>query len=123
MASCHVRIGLPLGGCVAEVAPSIDDLLRRTAADPQLQPAASDRVRRARILGHVERVFITHIDDRCADLDFLCTRADGCEERKWGAELAREVMHAEVGAVGAQFFGRYSEIDRLEQRIACGPYA
>ena len=66
---------------------------------PELQPAAGDDVRGAGILGHVHRVFVAHVDDGCPDLDLLRARADGGEERERRAELAREMVHAEVRAV------------------------
>ena len=65
----HVGVGLALGGLVAEVAEAVDHLLRRAAADAQLQPAAGDEVGRAGVLGHVERVLVAHVDDGGADLD------------------------------------------------------
>ena len=51
VAAGHVAVGLSLGGCVAEVAPAVDHLLGRAAADPELQPSARNEVRRARIFG------------------------------------------------------------------------
>ncbi len=71
----------------------------------------------ARVLGHVERVLVAHVDDGRADLDAAGLRADGGQQRKGRGELAGEVMHAEIGAVRAQFFGRDGEIDGLQQRV------
>ena len=118
----HVGIALALRGRVAEVAPAVDHLLRRAAADPQLQPAAGDEVRRAGVLGHVQRVLVAHVDDGRADLDCARPRADRRKQRKRRAELAREMVHAEVRAVGAQFLGGDGELDRLEQRVGRGAY-
>jgi hypothetical protein len=41
----------------------------------------------------------------------------GSAEREGRAELAGEVVHAEVGAVGAQLLGGHGQLDRLEQRV------
>ncbi len=87
---------------VAEVAPAVDDLLGRAAADAELQPPAGDEVGGAGVLGHVERVLVAHVDDAGADLDPAGPRADGRQQRERRGELAGEVVHAEVGAVGAR---------------------
>ena len=115
--SRHVGIGHPLGRGVTEVAPSVDHLLGRTAADAELQPTAGDDVGGAGVLDHVQRVLVAHIDDRGADLDPRGLRADGSEQREGGAELAGEVMHAEVSSVGAELLGSDGEVDRLQQRV------
>src|SRR5437773_1446794 len=50
----------------------------------------------------------------------LLNRARGAaprEERERRAELACEVVHAEIRAIGAQFFGGYRELDRLQKGI------
>ena len=117
MAARHVGVGLALGRDVAEVAPAVDDLLGRAAADAQLQPAAGDEVRGAGVLGHVQRVLVAHVDDGRADLDALGARANCGEQREGRGELAREVVDAEVGAVGAQLLGRHGQLDRLDQRV------
>jgi hypothetical protein len=104
---------------VAEVSPALDHLLRRAAADPELEAAAGYEVGRAGVLGHVERVLVAHVDDRRADLDPAGTRADRRQQRKRRAELPREMVHAEVRAVGAEFFGGYGQVDRLQQRVRC----
>ena len=44
-------------------------------------------------------------------------RADRGEQRERRAELAREVMHAEIRAVGAELLRRDRELDRLAQRV------
>ena len=43
------------------------------------------------------------------------------EQRKRRAELAREVMHSEIGPVRAEFFGGDGKLDRLQQRIGRSP--
>src|SRR3954471_12152966 len=105
MAPRHVRVALAGGRRVAEVAPAVDHLFGRAAADPELQTAARNDVRRAGVLGHVERILVTHVDHGRADLNPLRARSEGGKKRKGGAELAGEVMYAEVGAVGTEFFG------------------
>src|SRR5207249_3169209 len=62
-------------------------------------------------------VFVAHVDDGSTDLNLLRASADGGEEREWRAELACEVVHAEVRAVEAQRFGGYRQLDRLQTRI------
>ena len=71
MAPRHVGIGHPLRRGVAEVTKAIDHLLGRAAADAELQAAAGDEIGGACILRHVQRVLVTHVDDRRADLDPL----------------------------------------------------
>ena len=102
---------------VAEVAPAVDHLLGRAAADAELQAPAGDEVGGARVLRHVQRVLVAHVDDRGADLDALGLRAAGREQRERRAELAGEVMHAEIGPVRAELLGRDGELDRLQQRV------
>jgi hypothetical protein len=113
----HVGVGLAFGRLIAEVAPAVDDLLRRAAADPELQPSAGDQIRGARVLDHVERILVPHVDDRGADLDPARPRADRGQQRKRRAELAREMVHAEVGAVEAELLGGDRQIDRLQERV------
>ena len=117
MASCHVGVALAVGGRIAEVPPAVDHLLRRAPADPELQAATRDEVGRARVLRHVQRVLVAHVDHGRADLDRARACADGRQQRERRAELAREMMDAEVRAVRAQLLGGDSEFERLEQRI------
>ena len=70
---------------VAEIAPAVDHLLGRAAADAELQPAAGDQVGRAGVLDHIERVLVAHVDDRGADLD----AAASSRRPPPGAETAR----------------------------------
>ena len=105
VAARHVGIGHAFRRRVTEVAPAIDHLLGRTAADAELQASAGDEIGRAGILRHVHRVLVAHVDDRGADLDALGPGADRGEERKGRAELPGEMMHAEIGAVGAELLG------------------
>ena len=60
---------IALGRRVAEIATAVDHLLGRAAADAELQPPAGDQVGGARVLHHVERVLVAHVDDRGAELD------------------------------------------------------
>jgi len=94
-------------------------LLMRAAADAELQPAAAHHVGCARVLRHVERVFVPHVDDRGNDLDGLGPRAHRGEERERRAELAGVVMDAEERPVGAEFFRHDRKLHRLQQRIGC----
>ena len=67
---------------LAKVAPSIDYLLWRTAADSQLQAPASDEIRGASTLHHVMRVLIPHINHRSANFDASRFGADRGEQRE-----------------------------------------
>ena len=87
MAAGHVGIGLALGRREAEVAPAVDHLLGRATADAELKPTARDKVGRAGVFDHVERVLVAHVDDRGADLDAAGARADGGEQREGRGEL------------------------------------
>src|SRR5437764_11148375 len=102
MTPAHVRVGLAFLRRVAEVTPPFDDLLGRAPADPELEPAAADEIRRARILDHVERILVPHVDDGGADLDATRPGADGGEQGEGRTELLGEVMDAEVCAVRTQ---------------------
>ena len=113
----HVGVGHALRRYVTEVAKPVDHLLGRSTRDAELQAAASDEVGGAGILGHVERVLVAHVDDRGADLDALGPGAAGREQRERRAELAGEVMDAEIGAVSAELLGRNGELDRLQERV------
>jgi hypothetical protein len=48
---------------------AIDHLLGRAAADAELQAAAGDEIGSARVLRHVQRVLVAHVDDRRAEFD------------------------------------------------------
>ncbi len=78
----HVGVALALLRKVAEVAPTVDHLLRRAPADSQLQPAARNEVGRAGLLGHIERVLVAHVDDRRADFDTAGLRTHGGQQRE-----------------------------------------
>ena len=107
----------PSAGRIAEIAPAVDHLLGRAAADAELQPAAGDEIGRAGVLRHVERVLVAHVDDGRADLDAAGPRADGRQQRERRGELAGEMVDAEIGAVRAQLLGGDGEVDRLQQRV------
>jgi hypothetical protein len=51
------------------MAPAIDHLLGRAAAEAELETAAADQVGGAGILGHGERILVAHVDDGGAELD------------------------------------------------------
>ena len=70
-----------------------------------------------RMVGAPRFVPDAHVDDGRPDLDLLRARADGGEERERRAELACEVMDAEVRAIEAQLFGGCRQLDRLQQGI------
>jgi hypothetical protein len=117
MLSGHVGVALALFRRVAEVAPAIDHLLGRAAADAELETSTADQIGCACILGHIERVLIAHVDDGGADLDAGRLRADCSQQREGRGELAREVMDAEVGPVRAKLLGRHGKVDGLEEGV------
>jgi hypothetical protein len=121
MAAAHVGSALALGRLVAEVTKTVDHLLRRTAADAELQASAGNDVGGTRIFCHVERVFVAHVDDAGADLDVLGLCADGGQQRKRRGELAGIVVDTEIGAVGPQFLCRHGKVDRLHQHVRRRP--
>ena len=51
----------------------------------------------------------------------LVLRAAGREQRKRRAELAGEMMHPEIGPVGAELLGRDGKLDRLQQGVGRRP--
>src|SRR4051812_38220983 len=120
LTTAQVCVGSSLRRCVAEVTPAFDDLFRRAAADSELETAVADQIGRARVLHHVERILVPHVDDGRSDLDAARPRANGCEKREGGCKLLREVMHAKVGAVSAKLLCRDGQLDRLLQNIARG---
>ena len=69
------------------------------------------------VLSHVQRVFVSHVDDRRADLDPFGPGADSRKEREWRTQLPGEMMHAIVSPVGAQLLHRDRQVYRLEQGI------
>src|SRR5690348_3008237 len=89
--TAQVRIGPAFWRHVTEVTPAFDDLLRRAATDPELEPAIADHVGRARILDHIERILVAHVDDRRSDLDAARPGADGRKQREGRRELLGKV--------------------------------
>src|SRR3954470_24757557 len=87
MTAAHVRVTSSFRRRIAEVTPPFDDLFRRAAADPELEPAVADQVGRARVLDHVERILVPHVDDARSDLDAARPGADGGEKREGGRQL------------------------------------
>jgi hypothetical protein len=113
----HVSIRLAFLRLVAEVTPAVDHLLRRAAADPELEASAGNQVGRARVLGHVQRVLVAHVDDGGADLDPVGARTDGGQQREGRAKLPGEMVHAEIRSVGTKLLGGNRQVDRLQQGV------
>jgi hypothetical protein len=70
------------------VVDTCSHLLGRAPADPKLQASPRDEVGRGRLLDHVERVLVAHVDDRRANLDTAGLGAHG------RASNRPHVMHA-----------------------------
>ena len=82
VAPSHISVGHTLRRHVAEVVEAIDHLLGRTPTNAELQTTASDEIGGARILRHIHRILITHVDNRGADLDALGLGTAGREQRE-----------------------------------------
>jgi hypothetical protein len=113
----QISVGLSLRRDVAEVAEAVNHLLGRSAADAELETTTGNEVGGAGVLGHVERVLITHVDNGGTDLDPTRSSADRGQQRKRRGELAGEVMHPEVRPIGTDLLRRHGQLDRLQQRI------
>lgn len=86
MTTAHIGVGASLWWWrVAEVTPTFDDLLWRAAADSELEPAVADQIGRARVLDHVERILVAHVDDARSDLDAARPRTDRRKKGKGDA--------------------------------------
>src|SRR5262245_60828680 len=121
MTTAHFRVGSAFWRRVAEVTPPFDDLLWGAAAYPELEPTVADQIGRARVLDHVERILVPHVNHGRSNLDAARPGADGREKREGRRELLRKVMDAKVCAVRTKFLCRYSQLDRLLQNIVRGP--
>ena len=119
VAPAHLFIALALCRLMAKITPSIDHLFRRSATDAELQPPTGDEIGCARILHHIVRILVTHVDHGGADLDALGLCADGREQRERRCELAGEVVDTEVGSVRSQPLGLHGKIDGLQERVGC----
>jgi hypothetical protein len=93
----------------------------RTPAQAELQAPAGDQVGRRRLLGHVERVLVAHVDNGGPDLDPLGARPNRRQQRERGRQLRREVVHAHVRAVDPDLLGGLRQFDRLVERVGRGP--
>jgi hypothetical protein len=82
-----------------------------------LQATAGDEVGRAGVLGHVERVLVTHVDHGGANFDAAGLRAGRRQQGEWRGKLAGEMMDPEERAVRAELFGRDSEVDGLQEHV------
>ena len=56
-------VSLAFDRLIAEILPTIDHLLGRASTDAELQPAAGDQIGRTRVLSHVQRVLVAHVDE------------------------------------------------------------
>lgn len=82
-----------------------------------MQPTAGDQIGGSRVLGHVERVLVAHVDNRRADFDTAGPCTDGSQQGKGRSQLTREVMDPEIGPVRSKFFCRDGELYGLQQGI------
>jgi hypothetical protein len=122
MPTSHVGVGPSFRRRVAEMSPPFNDLFRRAAADAELKTAVADQVRRARVLDHIERVLVPHVDHAGSDLDTAGPGANRREQWKGGRELLGEVVHPKVRAVHAELLGGHGQLDRLLEDIPRGSH-
>ena len=106
---------------VAERLGAVPGRLGRATTNAELKPAARKQVCCRRLLGHIERVLVTHVDDARSDLDTARSGADGREKREGRRQLLGKVVNAKVRAVGTKFLRRDRKFNRLLQDIARGP--
>src|ERR1700751_2730310 len=71
------RVVLTISKTIAQVPPSADHLLGRTATYSQLQARTSDKIRSTSVLRHVVRILVPHVDDPSPNLNLTRPRTDG----------------------------------------------
>src|SRR4051812_20476957 len=96
---------------VAEVTPTFNHLLWRAAANTELEPPIANEVGRARVLDHVERIFVPHVDDARPDLDAARSGADGGKQWEGRRKLPGKVVHAKVCPIRTEFLRRHGKFD------------
>ena len=118
MASPHGCVVLTFGRAMAEVAPPLDHLLRRTATDAQLQARTGDKVSGACVFRHIVRILVPHVDDAGSNFNLPCPGSDSRKKREGRRELPCKVMNPKVGAIHPNAFGFDSEINRLQEHVS-----
>src|SRR6185437_7703796 len=99
---------------ITEMTPAIDHLFGRASGDAELQPSARDQIGGARVLDHVKRVLVPHVDHGGADLDAVSLCSYCREQRKRRGKLAGKMVDAKIGAVRAQLLGGDRKLDGLQ---------
>ncbi len=117
MPPAHGGIVLAVPRLMAKIAPPVDDLFGRSAADSQLQTPACNEIRGAGILCHVIRVLIPHVDHGRADFNAPGPRRGRGQQRERRGQLPREMMHTKVRSVHPRPLGLNGKVNRLKQRI------
>ena len=107
----HVGIVVAFGRLVTKIAPAVDHLLRRPPADAELEPSTRYQISCSRVLDHIERVFVTHVDDGCANLNAASFRSHRREQGKRRSELPGKVVNPKVRSVRAQLLGGNGQLD------------
>jgi hypothetical protein len=111
MASAQSCVILAISKTIAEVVPSADHLLGRTATYSQLQARTSDKVRSTSVLRHVEGILVPHVNDPSPNLNLPRPSSDGGEQRERRCQLSSEVMNSEVSSIHPKAFGLDSEVN------------
>ena len=109
--SAQSRVVLTISKTIAEVAPSADHLLGRTATYSQLQARTSDKIRSTSVLRHVVRILVPHVDDPSPNLNLPRPSPDGREQRERRCQLSSEVMNSEIGSIHSKAFGLDCEVN------------
>ena len=73
---------------------------------------------RARILGHVVRILIPHINHCGADFNFSRLGADRGQKREWRSQLPRKMMNAKIRSVQSQALSLHGEVNGLQKRVS-----
>ena len=92
------------------------------AAEPELQAPAADQVGRRRLLGHVQRVLVAHVDHGGARSRSARVRAPIAASSGNGDASCRAKWCTRTNAPSiADLLGGLGQLDRLVERVSRGP--
>ena len=107
-------------GAVAKGLPAPPGDFGCAAGHAQRGAAVRDQVEGGGLLGEVQGVLVSHVDDAGADFDGLGARGDGRQEGHGCSRLGRVVVDAEERAVDADLVGSNRKVDCLVQGLGSG---
>ena len=119
----HRTLIFAFGGVIAEALETADNGFGRAAGDTQLQASGGNQVGHRGEFGHIQRVFVAHIDHTGAKLNAAGFSGDRRQKRVRGGLLLVKMVHAEERTVQADLFGTYRQIDSLMQRVGGAVHA